>query len=279
MPKPLAALALLSLAWQPVAFAETLLYSTGFEAPAFAAGPIGGGYYDQPQWTAANGWSATPNAPYTTDPSPWAVVSGSKPASGSQSLRLSIDPNTNPQIGVTKRFTPDTVALNGGPGRFGLSMQLYIDQATTADTRWTVGLTTGNGLNVGMTLLPDNRVMFGHYLMNVAAFFTPGFDLHNTWLTLGIERDPAEASALLISLSGRGQTWQQQVSSPGGTMPMVYLNGNWPTFPNYTGAVVYVDDFRVGYDLAPVPEPGPWALLLGGMAGLLGWRRRGALRG
>jgi len=206
------------------------------------------------------------------------VVNGDKPAHGSQSLRLSIDPNTNGQIAAGKSFAPDAIALNGGPGRFGLALQIYLDQAASADTSWTVGLTTGGGLNVGMALLPDNRVMFGHYLMNVAAFFTPGFDLHNTWLTVGMARDPADASALLLSLSGRGQTWQQQVSSPGGSMPIVYLSGSWPTFPNYSGAVAYVDDFRVGYDLAPVPEPGRWALLLGGAAGLAAWRRRGAVR-
>jgi hypothetical protein len=41
----------LALATVLPAQAETLVYATGFEAPGFSTGPIGGGYYDLPQWT------------------------------------------------------------------------------------------------------------------------------------------------------------------------------------------------------------------------------------
>jgi hypothetical protein len=49
---------------------------------------------------AANGWGAWPVEAYTAGPSPWATVTDQRAASGAQSLRLSIDPSTNGQIGV-----------------------------------------------------------------------------------------------------------------------------------------------------------------------------------
>ena len=257
----------LALATMLPAQAETLVYATGFEAPGFSTGPIGGGYYDLPQWTHANGWSAWPNQPYSAAPSPWAVVSDLRAASGTQSLRMSVDDSSNSQIIVGR-----TIPAPGLPlGNFGVAMNLYIEQTADSDVTWSMGLSDGYATLIGMSFLPDDRVQFGHRLMHTSSLYTPGFDLHNTWLTLRMESNPADNSSVLLTVAGRGQTWQQVVTSPGGAATSFYTSGAYPSFPLYKDGVAYMDNLRIGSDLAPsvpVPEPQTWALMLLGLGAL-----------
>jgi hypothetical protein len=262
----------MSLVLPMVGHAETLIFSTGFESPTYQTGPIGGGYNSVPQYTSATGWYATPVEAYSANPSPWAVVTDQKAASGSQSLKLSINPN--PSIGASRSFSPGNFSLSGSPDRFGISLRLYLDQAADSDVSWSIGLADSFANLMGIKLTPDGQVMYAHRYMNTAAFFNPGFDLKNTWLDVTIESNPADATSILLNIAGRGQTWQQVVSSPGGAGERFYVSGAWPTFPLYRSGTAYVDDVRIGYNLAPVPEPSSAALLLMGIAGLAGWRSR-----
>lgn len=252
--------------------AETLIYATGFEAPDYATGPIGGGYYSQPQWVAANGWGAWPNQPYTIDPSPWAVVSTQRAASGDQALRLSIDPATNGQIGVWRSFYPNSVGLAPTGGQvFGMAMDLYLEQAANSDVTWSVGLQ--GSVPLGFSFTPDGRLYYATAAQSQGAYFQPGFDIHNTWLHVSLESDPA-GYGMTLTVSGRGQTFQQAVANPGYSANQFSFGGGWPTFPTYQPGVAYMDNLRIGYNLAPVPEPAPAALWLLGAVAWLGWRRR-----
>lgn len=273
--QPAAILLLLSLALPAVGHAETLLFGTGFEAPTYQPGVIGGGYYSVPQHVGATGWKAGPVEPYSANPSPWAVVTDQKAASGSQSLKLSIDPASNSSISVSRNLTPaGNLNLSSAPNRFGISLRLYLDQTAASDVSWSIGLAHISQDWLRMTLTPSGQVMYAQPYMNNAAFFTPGFDLKNTWLDVAIESDPADATSVLLSIAGRGQTWQASVPSPGGVGELFYVSGNWPTFPLYRSGTAYVDDVRLGYNLTAVPEPSSAALMLMGFAGLAGWRRR-----
>lgn len=273
MNRTLTALALITLALQAPARAETLIYSTGFEAPAYQNGPIGGSYYSTPQWVADNGWGAWPVLPYTAGPSPWALVTDERAASGAQSLKLSIDPATNGQIGVWRGFYPNQIGLSPiGPNIFGLSLNLYIAQAADSDVTWSIGL-QGN-VSLGFAITPDGRIYYGHGGQSQGATFNPGFDLRNTWLAVSLVGDPA-TFGLRLTVSGRGQTFEQMVGNPGYEVNQLSIGGAWPTFPVYKAGTAYVDNLRLGYNLAPaVPEPGAAAMLLAGLAGLTAWRRR-----
>jgi hypothetical protein len=215
----------------------------------------------------ANGWSAWPNQPYSAAPSPWAVVSDLRAASGTQSLRMSVDDSSNSQIIVGR-----TIPAPGLPlGNFGVAMNLYIEQTADSDVTWSMGLSDGYATLIGMSFLPDDRVQFGHRLMHTSSLYTPGFDLHNTWLTLRMESNPADNSSVLLTVAGRGQTWQQVVTSPGGAATSFYTSGAYPSFPLYKDGVAYMDNLRIGSDLAPsvpVPEPQTWALMLLGLGAL-----------
>ncbi len=272
--------ALVAVALPAVGYAETLLFGTGFEAPTYPTGPIGGGYYSVPQYTSALGWYAWPVEAYSANPSPWAVVTGQQAASGSQALKLSIDPAANSSIGVSRNFAPNPLSLSGGgTERFGISLRLYLDQAANSDVSWSIGVADSYANLMGITLTPSGQVMYAHRYMNTAAFYNPGFDLRNTWLDVGIERNPADATSVLLTVASPSQSWQQVVSSPGGAATRFYVGGAWPTFPQYRSGTAYVDDLRLGYNLAVgVPEPSSAALLVCGVAGLVGghWRRTAA---
>jgi hypothetical protein len=252
--------------------AENLIFATGFEAPDYSLGPIGGGYYSVPQFTSASGWYAWPVEPYSAAPSPWAVVTDQKAARGDQSLRLSVEPS-NGQIGVNRSHN---LTLSAGvPERFGYSLRLFLDQAADSDVSWSIGVADGYANLMGITLTPAGQVMYAHRYMNAGAFYNPGFSLKQTWLDVAIEGHPTDASSILLSISNGSQQWQQVVSSPGGSASRIYVGGAYPSFPLYRSGTAYVDDLRVGYNLAPVvPEPSSVALVLIGVAGLIK-RRRG----
>lgn len=274
----LAAIALLSciFALTEAGHAESLLFATSFEAPTYQTGPIGGGYYSVPQFTSANGWYAWPVAPYSADPSPWALVTDQMAADGSQSLKLFIDPNANNQIGVNRSLPFGNLSLGGsGANRFGISLRLYIDQPADSDVSWSIGLADSYATLMGITLTPGGQVMYGHRSMSTSATYNPGFQLRDTWLDVTIEGNPADASSVLLTLAGRGQTWQQVVSSPGGVGTRFYVGGAWPTFPLYRSGTAYVDDVRLGYNLAAVPEPAEWVSAAGiGLLAFAMLRRR-----
>jgi PEP-CTERM motif len=257
----------------PAAQAETVVYATSFEAPAYPTAPIGGGYYSTPQWVAANGWGAWPSAPYSADPSPWAAVTNERAASGTQSLRLSIDPATNGSIGVWRSFYPgnfDISPLRADP--FTLSLKLYLQQTPDSDVTWSVGMQGAPSL--GFSFTPDGRVYYAHGGQSTGAYFDPGFDVHNTWLNVSLVAD-APSSGFKLTVSGRGHTFEQVVANPGYPVNQLSIGGAWPTFPTYKAATAYVDDVRLGYGLTTaVPEPESWALMLCGIAGLAAWRRK-----
>ncbi len=257
----------------PAAQAETVVYATSFESPAYPAGPIGGGYYSSPQWVAANGWGAWPVDPYSAGPSPWAAVTNERAASGDQSLRLSIDPATNGSIGVWRSFYPgnfDISPLRADP--FTLTLKLYLQQTPDSDVTWSVGMQGSPSL--GFSFLPDGRIYYAHGGQSAGATFTPSFDIHNTWLNVSLVADAA-SSGFKLTVSGRGQSFEQIVANPGYPVSQFSIGGAWPTFPTYKSATAYVDDVRLGYGLTTaVPEPGTWVLMLSGIAGFAAWRRR-----
>lgn len=262
---------LLTLGAPELGRSETVLFNTGFEAPTYSPGPIGGGYYAVPQFTSALGWYAWPLEPFSADPSPWAVVTGTRAASGSQSLKMSIDPTSNSQIAVGRTFNPGTAALSAG---FGVSLRLYLDQAADSDVSWSVSFSDGFAGLLGITLTPSGQVMYGHRFMSTSSFFNPGFDLKNKWLDVSLEVNPIDASDIMLRISNGSQNWQQVVSSPGGAVTWFSMGGAYPTFPLYKSGAAYVDDLRLGYNLTPVPEPASGALLLLGAAGVVLLRKR-----
>jgi hypothetical protein len=258
--------------------AQTVVYSTGFEAPTFTLGPIGDSY-GLPQ-SGQDGWQASPRAPYSAAPSPWALVSTQRAASGTQSLQLSMQSDyfngVNAYgVSASKSFSATPIVLNSPTDAFSVSMRLYLDQTPTSDLGWVLSMSTGGCCALGVTLLPGGQqVRYGHNLMNQSVTFTPGFNLLNTWLTLRIERDAADHTALRLSIGNGSTTWQQLLTSPGGAMPYVGFSGVMPTFPVAPLGTAYIDDFVVGYNLAAVPEPAGWALMLAGVSALLARRRR-----
>jgi hypothetical protein len=258
------------------ALAQTVVYATGFESPTFTMGTIGDSY-GLPS-SGQDGWRAAPQQAYGAGPSLQALVSGQRVASGSQALQITANINTG-NVGVWREYTANPIVLNSPTDPFSVSMRLYLDQAPASDLTWGISLSTGGCCGLGMTVTGDNRVLYGHNLANQSSTFTPGFDLHNTWLTATIERDPLDYTLLRLSLSTGSQSWSQRVSSPGGAMPIVSFGAGVPTFPTAaTAGVAYVDDLRIGYSLAPVPEPAVWALWLGGAAALT-WRGATRTRG
>jgi hypothetical protein len=260
------------------ALSQTVVYSTGFEAPTFTVGPIGDAYL-LPN-SGQDGWRASPRAPYATAPSPWALVSTQRPASGTQSLQLSMQSDfyngvNGYGVSVSKDFSATPIALNPLTDAFSVSMRLYLDQSPTSERGWGLSLTTANCCGLGVTLLPaTQQVVYGHNLMNQSVSYSPGFSLVNTWLTRRIERDATDYSALRLSIGNGSTTWQQLLSSPGGAMPYVAFGGIIPTFPVAAFGTAYIDDLTIGYNLAAVPEPASWALMLVGVSALLARRRR-----
>ncbi len=255
--------------------AQTMVYGTNFESPSFSVGVLGDAY-QQPA-SGQDGWQTTPREPSASAPSPYVLVSTQKAWSGSQSVQLVQSAQTAVIGGTAAMYRTlgnPGVTLNSQTDPFRLSMMLYLDQEASSDLPWALSLTTGGCCGLGMWLLPDNRVMYGHNLMNTAAFYTPGFSLKKTWLSVAIERDPVEWTALRLSIGNGSQTWQQMVSSPGGAMPIVSFGAVMPNFPVAAYGTAYVDDFQIGYNLSAVPEPGSWALLLVGGIALAGWPRR-----
>jgi hypothetical protein len=259
--------------------AQTVVYSTGFESPTFAVGPIGDAY-GLPD-SGQDGWRASPRAPYSAAPSPWALVSTQRAASGAQSLQLSMQAdyfNGVNAYGVTagKDFSATPIVLNSATDAFSVSMRVYLEQSPTSDLGWTLSMSTGGCCGLGVTLLPGGQqVRYGHNLMNQSVTFTPGFNLLNTWFTLRLERDPGDVSALRLGLDNGSQSWQQQLTSPGGAMPFVSFSGVMPTFPVAPLGTAYIDDVVIGYNLAAVPEPAGWALMLAGLGCVAARRRRG----
>jgi hypothetical protein len=245
--------------------AETLIFATDFEAPGYSLGPIGGSSSSVPQFTSASGWYAWPVEAYSPNPSPWAVVTDQKAASGDQSLRLSINPNNRIDVNRSHNLS----LSSGGTDRFGLSMRLYVDQAADSDVSWNIGVADNFANLMGITLTPAGQVMYAQRLMNTAVFYNPGFSLKHAWLDVTIEGNPVDASSILLSISNGSQNWQQVVSSPGGLATRFYVGGAWPSFPLYRSGTAYVDDLRVGYNLAPIPEPSSAALVLIGVVGLI----------
>jgi hypothetical protein len=155
-----------------------------------------------------------------------------------------------------------------------LSLKLYIDQAADSDVTWSVGL-QGN-VPLGLSITPDGRIYYGHAGQSQGVFFDPGFDLHNTWLTVSLNADQP-TYGMRLTVSGRGQTFERIVGNPGYAANQLSIGGAWPTFPSYKAGTAYVDDLRIGYNLAAaVPEPGTWALMLAGVAAVGVWRRRAA---
>lgn len=275
LPTAVLALAITATLTLPLpALAQTVIYSTGFEAPTFATGPIGEtlGLANSGQ----DGWRATPRAPYSGAPSPWALVSTQRAASGTQSLKLSMEPDYfGGAVSAYKTFYPAGIALNSPTDAFSVSMRLYLQQSTTSDLGWTVNMSTFGCCGLGLALLPGGQqVRYGHTRMNQSVVFTPGFNLLNTWLTVRIERDPVDYTALRLSIDNGSASWQQQVTSPGGAMPYVAISGNMPTFPVAPYGTAYVDDLVIGYNLAAVPEPESLSLMLAGVVALTAWRRR-----
>jgi MYXO-CTERM domain-containing protein len=272
------ALALATTALPLLAGAQTVVYASGFEPPGFNVGPVGDAYL-QPD-SGQDGWQASPREPYASAPSPWVAISPQRAYGGTQSLQLRMD--TSFYNGVNgygasawRNFSSTPLALNSTTDAFSVSMRLYLDQASSSDLGWSMSLYT-SVTGVGVRLTPDNKLVYGHNLMNQAVSFAPGFDLHNTWLQLTLETDPTDWTTLRLSVSNGAQSWQQQVSSPGGAMNYFAFGGAIPTFPVAAFGTAYVDDLRIGYNLAAVPEPGSGALWLAGLGTVLLWRRRAA---
>lgn len=247
------------------ASAQTLVYGTDFEAPRYTLGPAGDAY-GLPN-SGQDGWRTSPRAPYSVDPSPWVLISDARAYSGSQALQLVMDPSFYNGVNgygayALRDFSATPIVLNSLTDAFSITMKVYLDQAPTSDLGWTLSMNTGGIYALGMTLQSDNRVAYGHSLMNQGQTFTPGFDLHNRWLTLRLERDAIDYTSLRLSLSAGGQSWSQQVTSPGGSMPYVSFGGVIPTFPVSPYGVATIDDVRIGYNLPAVPEPATWSLWL-----------------
>jgi hypothetical protein len=256
---------LLSLALASNAQAQTILYGTNFESPTFSVGALGDAYA-QPA-SGQDGWQTTPRAAYTTAPSPWVLVTTQRAWSGTQSVQLAQDAQTFGTVSMGRLVGNPGVALNSPTDPFRLSMMLYLDQEASSDLPWALTLTTGSCCGLTMTLRPDNQVGYAQSAANFGQTFSPGFSLKKTWLSVAIERDPLDYTSLRLSIGNGSQSWQQSVTSPGGTMPYVSFGAVMPTFPTSPYGTAYVDDFQMGYNIAAVPEPGSWALLLiGGLA-------------
>jgi hypothetical protein len=251
--------------------AQTVIYETGFEAPVFHTGPVGHSYLAT---DGQDGWFAAPRAAYSAAPSPWVTVTDQFARTGSQSLKFDMNASTFGAPGAWRELAPGSVTLNSPTDPFRLSMDLYLDQAPGSDLPWNLYLSAGFVISLGLTIQPNNTLTYGHTYMNMGATFTPGFDMKNTWLNVVLERDPTDYTALLLSISGRGQTWQQQLSSPGGAMNYVGFGASMPTFPVAPYGVAYMDNFQLGYNLTPVPEPAGHALMLVAVGGLLLRRQR-----
>lgn len=273
-----ALLATLAAAPAP-ALSQSLVYGTDFEPPTFAAGPLGD-TFGLPN-SGQDGWRALPREPYATAPSPWVTITTQRAFSGSQSLQLRMDAsfyNGVNGLGASawRDYAASPLVLNSPDRVFSVSMRLYLDQAPSSDLGW--GLSFVNAIGgAGVRITPDDKLVYAHNQMNQPAVFTPGFGLHNTWLQLTLERDPLDWTLLRLSVSDGSRTWQQQVGGPPASMTTMAIGGVIPSFPVAAYGTAYVDDFRMGYDLAPVPEPASWALWLAGIGVLVARRRSAAV--
>lgn len=254
-----------------------MLYSTDFEAPVFTVGSLGD-TYGLPG-SGQDGWRASPREPYAAEPNPWVSVSTQRAASGEQAVQLRMDNScfngVNAYGAVASRdYASNPIVLNSVTERFSASMAVYLDQGAGIDLPWALYMLNARG-GLSVTLQPNGQVQYAQSASNFSTTFTPGFSLFNQWLTLSIERDPQDVSALRLGLSNGSQSWQQVVTSPGGAMTQFGFTGVMPTFPTaMTRGSAFIDDVRIGFNLAaPVPEAGTWALWLGGV-GLLTLARR-----
>ncbi len=276
------AIVLATLAFPVAGLAQTVLFESDFEAPIYGLGPVGE-TLGAPN-SGQDGWRAQPREPYSAAPSPWVTVSDARATSGNQSLRLAMDNSyfngVNAYgVNAVRDFSSQPIALNSQTNAFSVSMNLYLDELPTSDLSWTLSMLTGSIGALGVTLLPGNQVSYGHHLMSQPAVFAPGFDLFNTWLQVTLERHPVDYTTLRLSIGNGSQLWQQQVQSPGGAMPFVAFGGNMPTFPTASSrGIAYIDDFRIGYNLNPIPEPGTGVLAMFGLGILAASNRRGAGR-
>jgi hypothetical protein len=261
------------------AHSQTVVYSSTFEAPLYSLGPIGDSH--GAPLSGQDRWLASPREPYSAAPSPWVVVNDQRATSGTQSMSLRMDPSFFNGVNArgaeaARDFSNSPIVLNSPVDAFSVSMRLYLQQTAASDLGWALSLYTGGCCGLSVSFLPGgDKVGYGHNLMNQGQTFTPGFGLLNTWLTVRLERDPLDHTALLLSLGDGSQTWTQQLTSPGGAMPYFAISGLMPTFPVAPYGTAFVDDLVIGYNLAAaVPEPTPAILWLAGAAGLAGWMRR-----
>jgi hypothetical protein len=223
---------LLTTAWAGAG----VIYQTGFEAPTFAAGPIGG----------QDGWvdKGTGNA----------VVQSSVAASGTQALLMR---NTD-----ARDFADQFFSASAAEKVFTFETDYLHSGSNNSDTQSTLGAFGNNGKFVANVGYQNGRLYFGN---TNSALYAPATATNDVWHHLVLTVDLA---GYTISATADGQSL--------GTLPIntllptteLTLIGIATT--GGTNTVHYYDNVVIS---SAVPEPGSLALLAPAALALLRYRR------
>jgi hypothetical protein len=224
--------------------AEITLLSAGFEAPTFTAG---NNIHNQA------GWKADINAAVNYD----ATVSTARSATGSQSLRM-VSPASFPSAFASYSTFPNLISL-GGTDLFFMTAKVYVEEAATGG--WGLGLTTGIGGLVGMSIAGDGRLSYAHMNSPVLSFADTGLALLDTWVTLTMRRDAAAPGQLVLDVSTDAGSWSGFMGMPTTTNSaftfFVGGSGSAAVSGSTLRPLAYYDDVRVGYNMAVAAPPNP----------------------